>query len=573
MHKLSSLVLCLILVALNAPYTSSAQTMPVCDGLLPSRLVPGDMGRVMAGVGNRIRAFPGTNTSVVTVIPAEAEFQVVLGPACVNGYAWWFVNWNGYVGWTAEGDAEAYWLEPAAVSAAPETAPEADYVWEYDYVGVKQIVLSAVATSMTPRFVAAASVVYGTEPAHTSITFESHASNSNRVPQIRIYATEDYVQATGFDLTELQNAQTASPEDIPLVPELRINARQEFIVHRQPLAFRNGYGVRYIAAYSQAPIVYADGDPVYIFTGMTHDGQHVIVAQFPLDSALLPSANAASTMIESLLASDFFFLNYEDYRNGTGLMLDAAAPEWFTPTLNTLDRFMESLEVEANIRIPVAHAGVTFDVYSALLPEPTAQTLDEVSDEGTPGYLRHPAGVEFVFLPPSAFNPGASLYVYRASDYERVYGVSLDALRQTLADRSQAPDTSVGPIINANRVIAAQPAYVDFAGGAGVRYVAQWSQDIKTISPQMIYVFAGLTDDSEYFILAQITTGALAVTQAPELLPYSTMSIDELGAVYSEMIAQANVVANGLHPFQFYRPLDWLDRVIMSLVVQPTFGT
>jgi uncharacterized protein YraI len=49
---------------------------------------------------------------VLTQIPSGGTFTVLAGPTCANGMNWWQVNYNGTVGWTAEGDASGYWLEP-----------------------------------------------------------------------------------------------------------------------------------------------------------------------------------------------------------------------------------------------------------------------------------------------------------------------------------------------------------------------------------------------------------------------------------------------------------------------------
>ena len=34
------------------------------------------------------------------------------GPICADGFAWWFVNFNGIDGWTAEANQDTYWIEP-----------------------------------------------------------------------------------------------------------------------------------------------------------------------------------------------------------------------------------------------------------------------------------------------------------------------------------------------------------------------------------------------------------------------------------------------------------------------------
>ncbi len=87
-----------------------------CPGAPMARLVVGQSGRVIPGTSpNNLRDQPGTSgTTVVGEVPAGGVFMVTGGPQCSDGLIWWLVNYEGTVGWTAEGDASAYWLEPVA---------------------------------------------------------------------------------------------------------------------------------------------------------------------------------------------------------------------------------------------------------------------------------------------------------------------------------------------------------------------------------------------------------------------------------------------------------------------------
>ncbi len=86
----------------------------VCTNSGPARLVPGGVGRVLPGLPNALRSAPGTvSGSVIGEIPGGATFTVVGGPQCGNdNRIWWQVNYAGTVGWTAEGERGAYWVEP-----------------------------------------------------------------------------------------------------------------------------------------------------------------------------------------------------------------------------------------------------------------------------------------------------------------------------------------------------------------------------------------------------------------------------------------------------------------------------
>ncbi|MFQ3568445.1 MAG: SH3 domain-containing protein [Aggregatilineales bacterium] len=100
----------------TAPFAPPAAVQ--CPGFLPSRLAPGGMGAVTPGIPNRLRDRPSLDSNVLTNIPGGAIFVVISGPVCdPAGIAWWQVNYNGIVGWTAEGQGGAYFTEPVGTGS------------------------------------------------------------------------------------------------------------------------------------------------------------------------------------------------------------------------------------------------------------------------------------------------------------------------------------------------------------------------------------------------------------------------------------------------------------------------
>lgn len=88
---------------------------PTC--VLPNRLIVGGVGRVAPGSPNVVRSAPGTqstgaNSVVIGSIPGGGVFVVSGGPVCgSDGRWWWYVDYNGLIGWTAEGEGyNSYWL-------------------------------------------------------------------------------------------------------------------------------------------------------------------------------------------------------------------------------------------------------------------------------------------------------------------------------------------------------------------------------------------------------------------------------------------------------------------------------
>lgn len=83
-----------------------------CPGFVESRLVIGQYGREMTGTPSNLRIGPGTSYQRSGEIAGGGEFYVIDGPYCADDLAWWLVNYDGTIGYTAEGQGETYWLEP-----------------------------------------------------------------------------------------------------------------------------------------------------------------------------------------------------------------------------------------------------------------------------------------------------------------------------------------------------------------------------------------------------------------------------------------------------------------------------
>jgi hypothetical protein len=84
-----------------------------CPGFPALRLAVGGQGRVVENLPpNNVRSEPTISSPRLGEIPGGGMFAVIGGPVCADNYAWWQVDYNGLVGWTAEGEGDTYWLEP-----------------------------------------------------------------------------------------------------------------------------------------------------------------------------------------------------------------------------------------------------------------------------------------------------------------------------------------------------------------------------------------------------------------------------------------------------------------------------
>jgi hypothetical protein len=96
-----------------APNPTAANTpIPVpgdCSLAPPQRMILGGGGRVITGALN-MRTQP--NGAIILTLNNGQTFDVVGGPICDGGLYWWQINRFGSIGWAAEGNAEAYFMEP-----------------------------------------------------------------------------------------------------------------------------------------------------------------------------------------------------------------------------------------------------------------------------------------------------------------------------------------------------------------------------------------------------------------------------------------------------------------------------
>lgn len=97
-----------------------------CQNAPPTRLTVGGNARVTFTNGTPLNVRTEANGAVLaTQLQEGAEVSILDGPICAGGYNWYMVKplAGETGGWSAEGDADDYWLEPVlglvAVTAVP----------------------------------------------------------------------------------------------------------------------------------------------------------------------------------------------------------------------------------------------------------------------------------------------------------------------------------------------------------------------------------------------------------------------------------------------------------------------
>lgn len=134
--------------------------------------------------------------------------------------------------------------------------------------------------------------------------------------------------------------------------------------------------------------------------------------------------------------------------------------------------------------------------------------------------------------------------------------------RPTLAVDQKLPFL---PLFNAAQVFHAQFNYVNFANGAGVRYLTQYDQAVLPINNhEMFYTFQGLTADNAYYV------AAIFPVHHPTLPADESAAPPDLAKDFNQYLATTMEQLNNADVASFTPDLTQLDALIASLTLQPT---
>lgn len=201
----------------------------------------------------------------------------------------------------------------------------------------------------------------------------------------------------------------------------------------------------------------------------------------------------------------------------------------------------------------------------------------------------HPAFVQFRFLGYNGGRPAQLPYpiqtprlmAFRTQDFSE-YGQDnpagfpeqLNALRRLLEGQPNLVErcNQIAPVsgeltlpflpwLNSAQVFCAQPQYVEFDGGKGIRYLTAFSQGVDPLLDYYVfYTFQGLSEDDEFYFSAvfPVLTGVFPLEITPivyseEMPPPQAMSAEQLAAL--------NAQPGNL----FQPPLGQLDDLVSSL--------
>ncbi|UCC44990.1 MAG: WG repeat-containing protein, partial [Candidatus Zixiibacteriota bacterium] len=201
----------------------------------------------------------------------------------------------------------------------------------------------------------------------------------------------------------------------------------------------------------------------------------------------------------------------------------------------------------------------------------------------TPDAAGEPAHLRFAFdnedLPEGSgvFSDQAQLLIYPVAAYREAsadeVGRRVEALQALLQDRPESADDEL-PVLpdfgEAEQTLQAQLKYLDFDGGAGVRFITHYGVDAAPITDHgTFYTFQGLTDDGQFVIVF--------FHPAPtELLPGDSDEIaaliedrDAFAENFETYLQEISDRLNQAEPTDFAPDLTDLDAMLESIQIQP----
>lgn len=328
-----------------------------CPNAPAPRLVIGREARVTPGTPNNLREQPSKSAKLLTQIPGDSFLFVIGGPVCADGFAYWQVEYGSQTGWTPEGSGKNYFIEPltSAVSVV-QVAPNSKTVT----VQYGQVTLTYNG-AFGPR--AEASKVFEVKPLSddpytyptpefTEFRFGVAKDQNARYRQamLGVYPLPAYikinesVKTSAGGLTAALKAQQL-PKASSFGPIPPVHAGQVFHAQVKFFQFNGGKGVRYLTMYAQDVSPVVNERLVYVYQGLTDNGNYVISATFPLRTDALPNKYEDVKDFPDFSGTNAGDL-YEAYMKKTTAALDQLKLNAFQPSLDDLDAIVQSIVIK-----------------------------------------------------------------------------------------------------------------------------------------------------------------------------------------------------------------------------------
>ena len=160
--------------------------------------------------------------------------------------------------------------------------------------------------------------------------------------------------------------------------------------------------------------------------------------------------------------------------------------------------------------------GVQVVIPAAIASGASGQIVPAAQGADLPEFAIHPAYTEIKLTGYPVQNDQfqGMIQVLPVADYKKISqaaGQRAQAMQTLLAQRPAAPgeEIPVLPVYNAAQVIRAQVQYLNIQNGAGVRFLAFYSQGLVPVTnKELFYTYQGLTSDGAYWVSAILPVNA-----------------------------------------------------------------
>jgi hypothetical protein len=243
---------------------------------------------------------------------------------------------------------------PVATMVTPADATTADVAYQNVFFSYAAALASRVEVDeIAPVVDTGGMTMFGSQPGYSLFTLIGYpVTRQYGGAQVMVFPVSSFPNSDSISdqvLARLQaflaarapltaHANTSGGEGIPVLP--LVNAAQVIVVKPQYFNFQDGFGVRFITSYGQDISPITNDRLLYVFEGMTTDGQYVVSVQFPVKASILPD-----TFDPSTFDYNQFMATYADYMATTVNDLDLLQSQDYTPNLDTLDALIQSIQV------------------------------------------------------------------------------------------------------------------------------------------------------------------------------------------------------------------------------------
>lgn len=199
-------------------------------------------------------------------------------------------------------------------------------------------------------------------PANRKITFQGYplsgkfftVDDPDRTGGLVIYPVAEFTAMNESIATRVTDMQTllatkpVLPDGIPLLPVFP--AASVFRAQVLYLNFQNGEGVRYLTEYAQYYAPVNNHDLFYSYQGITSDGKYWVSAIFPVNAAYLQESYDSPSVPPGGIAAPSFEdpnldASMQTYYANMVDKLNTTPNTDFTPSLDCLDQFIQSLQI------------------------------------------------------------------------------------------------------------------------------------------------------------------------------------------------------------------------------------